>query len=122
MTVGHLLTNGRYSALVTAAGSGYSALGDYQLTRWSADATRDADGFFAYLRDLDSRRCWSAGYQPVQSVPDWYRVSAGSGVVIIVRHDAGIELRTEIAVAQDADLEWRRYTVTNLGDRPRQSN
>ena len=119
MTDGHLLTNGHYRVLVTAAGSGYSALGDYQLTRWSADATRDADGFFAYLRDVDSARCWSAGYQPVQSTPDCYRVTAGPKTVTIVRRDDEIEVRTEIAVALDADLEWRRYTVTNLGSRTR---
>ena len=119
MTDCHRLTNGRYDVHVTAAGSGYSALGDYQLTRWSADRTRDADGFFAYLRDLDSGHYWSAGFQPVPSVPEEYRVTASADAVMIVRRDDGIEFRTEISVAPHADLEWRRYTVTNLGRQSR---
>ena len=37
----HLLSNGRYSTMLTAAGSGYSRWGDLALTRWREDATCD---------------------------------------------------------------------------------
>ena len=40
----HLLSNGRYAVMVTAAGSGYSRWGDIAVTRWREDATRDALG------------------------------------------------------------------------------
>lgn len=119
MSTRRLLTNGHYRVMVTAAGSGYSALRDYQLTRWSDDPTRDADGYFSYLRDLDTGRCWSAGHQPVQAPADEYRVSANDRVVVILRRDDQVECRTEIAIARESDVEWRRHTVTNLGDRPR---
>ena len=119
MTTSQLLTNGRYRVLVTAAGAGYSALNDCELTRWSGDSTRDADGFFCYLRDLESGRYWSAGFHPVPSTPDQYRVASGPNLVRIVRQDDGIEVQTDIAVALDADVEWRRYTISNLSPRPR---
>jgi cyclic beta-1,2-glucan synthetase len=119
MTAGQLLSNGSYDVLVTPAGAGYSVLGGYQLTRWASDPTRDAAGYFTYLRDLDSGRCWSAGHQPVQAPPDDYRVSVSDRVAVIVRSDDQVEVRTEIAVAPDADVEWRRHTVTNLGSSPR---
>ena len=46
-----LLSNGRYLVLVSAAGSGYSTIGGCTLTRWSADKTEDAEGFFVFLRN-----------------------------------------------------------------------
>ena len=40
----HLLSNGRYVVMVTAAGSGYSRWRDLAVTRWREDSTRDAWG------------------------------------------------------------------------------
>ena len=50
----HLLSNGRYHVMITAAGSGYSRWEDLALTRWQEDATRDHWGTFLYVRDLAS--------------------------------------------------------------------
>ena len=116
---GLLLSNGRYRTLVTLAGGGYSALGDILLTRWSGDPTRDADGWFFYLRDRDSGDCWSAGHQPVRRPPERYEGYFKGGIAVILREDLGIETRTEIAIEGDRDVEWRRITVTNLGPAPR---
>src|SRR6185436_16209966 len=60
----HLLSNGRYSVMVSAAGSGYSRWNELAITRWREDATRDDTGSFFLLRDVDTGRVWSAGYQP----------------------------------------------------------
>ena len=59
--VEHQLTGAKASSLVTAAGTGRFEYDNIAVTRWSGDATRDADGVFVYLRDLDEGRCWSAG-------------------------------------------------------------
>ena len=48
----HLLSNGRYSVMMTAAGSGYSRWRGLDVTRWREDTTRDAVG---NLRLLDRR-------------------------------------------------------------------
>ena len=40
----HLLSNGRYSVMVTTAGSGYSHWRDLAVTRWREDRTRDRLG------------------------------------------------------------------------------
>src|SRR6185295_18315813 len=37
----HVLSNGRYAVMVTAAGSGYSRWRDLAVTRWREDVTRD---------------------------------------------------------------------------------
>ncbi|HJR36079.1 MAG TPA: hypothetical protein VJ817_14075, partial [Gemmatimonadales bacterium] len=108
-----LLSNGRYRVLITAAGAGCSALGDILLTRWSADPTREAEGWFLYLKDLDTGRLWSAGHQPVQREADSYRVEAWPDSVSITREDKGLELITRIAVDPASNSEWRRHTLTN---------
>ena len=45
----HILSNGRYSTLVTAAGSGYSRWNGLAITRWRADPTTDDLGLISLL-------------------------------------------------------------------------
>ena len=61
----HLLSNGRYAVMLTAAGAGYSRWRDMAVTRWREDATRDDWGSFVYLRDVQSGKTWSAGLHPI---------------------------------------------------------
>ena len=71
----HLLSNGRYAVMLTAAGSGYSRWRDLAVTRWREDATRDDWGAYVYLRDVQSGEVWSAGYQPSGVEPRSYDVA-----------------------------------------------
>ncbi len=115
-----LLSNGRYSVMVTAAGSGYSRWRDLAVTRWREDATRDCWGTYLYLRDRASGYLWSAGYQPVCVEPVHYEAEFTEDRVRIMRADAGIESSMEIMVAADDDVEIRRVTLKNTGSRPRE--
>ena len=114
-----LLSNGRYLVLVSAAGSGYSTIGGCALTRWSADKTEDAEGFFVFVRDLDQGGVWSVGHQPIQRPADNYEARFHPGKALITRLDDGVETRMEIAVAPDEDVEVRRVTVRNHTNRCR---
>ena len=71
----HLLSNGRYAVLMTAAGSGYSRWGDIAVTRWREDATRDSWGSYLFVRDTESGAVWSAGHQPSGTEADRYEVT-----------------------------------------------
>ena len=57
----HLLSNGRYTVMITAAGSGYSRWRDLAVTRWREDVTCDSWGTYIFLRDVHSGKVWSAG-------------------------------------------------------------
>jgi cyclic beta-1,2-glucan synthetase len=50
----HLLSNGRYAVMMTAAGSGYSRWRDLAVTRWREDVTCDSWGTYVFLRDVRS--------------------------------------------------------------------
>ncbi|HEX6668862.1 MAG TPA: glucoamylase family protein, partial [Gemmatimonadales bacterium] len=111
-----LLGHWPYTAMVSHCGAGYSRFEHLAVTRWRADATRDATGQFCYLRDLAGGRLWSAGHQPVCTEPDWYRAYLATDRVAIHRADGEIETRTQIVAVPADGAEVRRVTVTNTGD------
>ncbi|GAC1672508.1 MAG: glucoamylase family protein [Steroidobacteraceae bacterium] len=116
----HLLSNGNYSVMLTAAGSGYSRWRDFALTRWREDPTCDSWGCYVFLRDVVSGEVWSAGYQPVGSEPDSYEVAFFEDHAEITRRDGPILTTTEILVSSEDDAEVRRVSVTNEGNRVRE--
>ncbi|MGZ8185576.1 MAG: GH36-type glycosyl hydrolase domain-containing protein [Methylobacter sp.] len=113
----HLLSNGRYAVMITAAGSGYSMWEKLAVTRWREDVTRDSWGSYIYLRDLASGQVWSAGYQPTVAVPDQYEVVFLEDRARIFRIDGSIVSRLEIVVSPEDDAEIRRLSLTNNGPR-----
>ena len=108
-----LLSNGRYSVMVTNAGGGYSHWKDLAVTRWREDSTRDNWGMFCYLRDVESGEFWSTAFQPTLKQPDSYEAIFSEGRAEFRRRDHGIESHTEIAVSPEDDIELRRVRLTN---------
>ncbi|MEQ1528271.1 MAG: glucoamylase family protein [Methylococcales bacterium] len=116
----HCLSNGRYSVMITGAGSGYSQWQNLSVTRWREDVTRDAWGSYLYLRDVASGKVWSAGYQPTVAAPDHYEVVFVEDRVRITRTDGTLVSTLEIVVSPEDDAEIRRLSLTNIGPRARE--
>jgi cyclic beta-1,2-glucan synthetase len=116
----HLLSNGNYSLMLTAAGSGYSRWRGMAVTRWREDVTRDNWGSFIYLRDLRNGTIWSAGHQPTGQEADLYEASFSEDRATIRRSDGTIDTVTEILVSPEDDSEVRRISITNNGTRSRE--
>jgi len=116
----HLLSNGSYAVMITAAGSGCSRWRDLAVTRWREDATCDSWGSYVFLRDTRSGDTWSAGYQPSGVEPDSYEVEFAEDRGEIVRRDGTITTALELAVSAESDAEVRRVSVSNLGSRTRE--
>jgi cyclic beta-1,2-glucan synthetase len=116
----HLLSNGRYAVMITAAGSGYSRWRDLAITRWREDATRDDTGSFVFLRDVASGERWSAGFHPSGEEPESYDVSFSEDRAELIRRDGAIATRLEVIVSSEDDAEVRRVSLTNFGSRPRE--
>jgi cyclic beta-1,2-glucan synthetase len=115
----HLLSNGRYTVMITAAGSGFSRWGDIAVTRWREDSTRDNWGSFIYLRDVASGEVWSAGFQPSGTEAEDYDVVYSQDRAKIIQRHRTLSTTLEIVVSPEDDAELRRLTLTNLdnGDR-----
>ena len=116
----HLLSNGTYNVMVTAAGSGYSNCGANAVTRWREDVTRDNWGTFIYLRDVRSGAVWSASYQPVNRRPQSYEVAFSEDKADFWRSDAGILTHMEVVVSAEDNAEVRRVSLTNNSSRTRE--
>src|SRR5437899_3324180 len=116
----HLLSNGRYVVMVTAAGSGYSRWRGLAITRWREDVTRDVGGTYVFLRDVGSGESWSVGYQPSGVEPDSYHVAFSEDRAEITRRDRAITATLEVIVSPEDDAEVRRVSLTNLGTRTRE--
>ncbi len=115
----HLLSNGRYSVMLTAAGSGYSKWRSHAVTRWREDATRDDSGSYIFLRDVDSGAVWSAAHQPTGVRPDRYDVMFAEDRAEFVRHDGTLVTTLDVLVSPEDDAEVRRVSLANTGTGPR---
>jgi cyclic beta-1,2-glucan synthetase len=116
----HLLSNGRYAVMLTAAGSGYSRWRDLAITRWREDVTCDPWGRYVFLRDVRSGQIWSAGYQPSGAEPDSYEVAFSEDRAEIVRRDGTLTTTLEVAVSPEVDAEVRRVSIANHGSHSRE--
>ena len=113
-----LLSNGRYSVMITAAGSGWGAWGDMDVTRWREDGTRDCWGQFCYIRDRSSGKAWSTGKQPLCQPADEYDLEFHVDRAEFRRQDGDIETLWAVCVAPDHDAEVRVVTLINHAGLP----
>ena len=116
----HLLSNGRYSTLLTSAGSGYSRWGKLAVTRWREDSVCDDFGSYIFLRDVHSNEVWSAGFQPSGREPDAYHVAFNEDRAEFTRQDGTLTTVLDVVVSSEDDAEARRVSVTNNGSRFRE--
>lgn len=112
----HLLSNSRYSVLITGSGLGYSKKEEIYLTRWRENLAVGKWGTFIFLQNLSMGETWSAGLEPLRKEPDEYRVIFAPDKAEIFRADGNIGTNTEITVSPEDNVEIRRVTITNHGD------
>jgi len=111
----HILSNGRYAVMLSAAGSGYSRWGDIGVTRLQEDATRDDSGSYVFVRNADSGAVWSAGFQPCGVEPDSYEVTFSEDRAEFVRVEGAVTTTLEVVVSPEDNAEVRRVSIANTG-------
>lgn len=114
-----ILSNGRYSTMLSAAGGGYSKWGNISITRWREDPTCDDFGTHIYLRDTRTGVVWSAGFQPTGIEAEEFKVSFSDGRAEFLRRDNTLSTTLEVIVSPECDGEVRRVTISNHGTRGR---
>src|SRR3984885_1248152 len=111
----HLLSNGSYSVMLTAAGSGFSRWRGLALTRWREDPTRAPGAYSILRRDVSNGHVWSARSQPIGRESETYDVAFFEDRAEIRRKDGPIRTIMGIIVAPEEDAEVRRLSLTNEG-------
>ncbi|WP_435521228.1 GH36-type glycosyl hydrolase domain-containing protein [Bartonella silvatica] len=114
-----LLSNGPYSIMLTANGSGYSRWHDYMITRFIPDATEDQQGTLFFLRNMHSGRWWSVTGEPTRVVEE-------EAVSIFMDEKAeytkmvdGIQSTLECLIASEGCGEGRRIQLMNTTHKDR---
>ncbi|KIQ96547.1 hypothetical protein [Lysobacter sp. A03] len=115
----HLLSNGRFTTLLTDAGSGWSRWCGRALTRWREDPTCDAWGSYLVLRDADNGAVWSPTRQPMSTSAGEVTTDAAYGVFSSRRVAHALETCLTVVVAADRDAELRHLSITNRSPRAR---
>ncbi|WP_051749181.1 GH36-type glycosyl hydrolase domain-containing protein [Nevskia soli] len=107
------LGNGRYRLRMSEAGGGQSSFDSVAISRWCGDRLEDTQGFFIYLRDLDSGELWSATLQPTLVPGQGYEVRSGTDEIIVSRQDHDVSVTTRISVSPSLNLETRKVRLSN---------
>ena len=117
------LSNGRYTALMSANAGGYSFYmcpKDGRITRWYYNSLpADRPGRYLYLRDQDDGRYWTVSWQPCAADLKCYRAAHGLGYTRLECRYGGIEAATTYFVPRDDDLEVWYTRLTNRSRRVR---
>jgi len=108
-----LLSNGRYSMMISNSGSGYSMRDNTEIYRWRHDATKDDSGMFFYIKDVSTGKWWSPTYEPCKSEGDFYKAIFALDRAEFIRKDGNIITNTVVAVSNEEDAEVRKISITN---------
>jgi len=116
----NVLTNGRYGAIYTQTGSGYSFFIDASqslLTRWIQDLIRDNYGKYYYVRNEDTGKIYTVTFQPVQAQGD-YRVIYSPGIVEYHSTFEDFTTKLTAVVPEKDNLELNVLKIRNTSRKP----
>ncbi|SEH20883.1 glucoamylase family protein [Rhizobium sp. NFR12] len=114
-----LLSNGHYSLMLTATGSGYSRWNNLSVSRWKADPTEDRWGQFIFLRDTTSGEWWSTTAEPRRAEGEQTKTVFGDEKAEFHKTVGELTSTVEVIVGTEHDAEGRRVTLLNMGDEDR---
>jgi cellobiose phosphorylase len=111
--------NGRYHALITNTGGGFSyyisPLNGRILRRRYNSLPEDRPGRYLYIRDNKTHEYYSPTWQPTLTELESYECRHGRGYTTISSCYKGLRHSVTYFVPKDADMEIWRFTIENTG-------
>ncbi|ODT55363.1 MAG: protein ndvB [Methylobacterium sp. SCN 67-24] len=109
----NLMSNGRYSVMVTATGSGYSRWNDMAITRWQPDPTEDRLGTYLFLRDTETGDWWSATAEPKRATGEQVQTVFCDDKANFIKTVGTLRSEVECIVVSEGNGEARRLVIWN---------
>ncbi|SKA87307.1 Cellobiose phosphorylase [Clostridium sp. USBA 49] len=112
----NIISNGDYSFMVSQTGGGYSwrgNAGQNRITRAFQDLIKDSWGKYVYIRDLESKKYWSAAWAPVKADYQEYEVRHGIGYSVFNHKVDNIRNEMIVFVVPENPVEIMQITLTN---------
>ncbi|MCO5734526.1 glucoamylase family protein [Rhizobium sp. SSA_523] len=113
------LSNGHYSTMMTATGTGYSKWNGLSVTRWKPDPVEDRWGNFIFLRDTVSGEWWSTTAEPRRIEGEKVKTVFSDEKAEFHKTVGTLVSSVECIVATEHDAEGRRLTLLNTGTEDR---
>ena len=114
-----VLSNGSYTVMLTASGSGFSKCDDYSVFRWHEDSTFDNDGQYFFISDDLDDSLTSLTFSPLNNYPENYKTTFSDHKAEFWCEKKDLSIHTEITVSAEDNVELRRLTITNLKQKNR---
>jgi len=111
----HVIANKNFGTIVTENMGGYTWYKNSRLNRltvWNNSASLDIPSEIIYLKDLDSKKIWSLGANPMPD-EEPYNVIYGFGYAKYIHSSSGIEQTSEIFVPQNDSAKINIVTLKN---------
>lgn len=115
----NILSNGHYSLMLTASGSGYSRLGTIALTHWHNDLAEERTGTFLFISDLATNSWWSATATPKRAPNEICHTTFYNDRAVFSKQVGQLYSETECMVMPEYNGEVRRITLWNNSDEER---
>jgi cyclic beta-1,2-glucan synthetase len=109
-----ILSNGNYTIMTTATGSGFSDCENKSVLRWYEDPTFENQGSFFFINDLSRTPLKSLTFSPLNKFPNEYKTTFSDHKAEFWYNNKKICSHTEVIVSAEDNLELRRITLTNL--------
>ncbi len=106
-------SNGRLTSLVTTQGAGFLQFDGVAITRWREQSPLSW-GNFLYIRDVDSGETCSPTFEPCQKPARKMSTQFALGHSSFSQESDSLQTTMEICISPEADVEFRKFTITNL--------
>ena len=114
-----LLSNGHFSLLMTATGSGYASWNGLSVNRWTADPAEDHQGNFLFVRDRRDNAWWSATAAPRRAPGETCEAVFSDSRAEFHKTVGTLRTSVEVIVASETDAQGQRITIFNDGSEER---
>lgn len=112
--IANMLSNNKYSLMITSDGDGFSKYKNMMLYRWRADIYANT-GNYTYIKNVNNNNYWSVSYHPTRTQPEDYQVIFAPHKAEFKRKDGDMETQTKISLSPDHNIEIRKVSLINHG-------
>jgi len=117
----HIMANKNFGTLVTESMGGYTWYNNSRLNRisaWSNNSILDIPSEVIYLKDEETKKAWSIGYNPMPDNKDYY-ISYGFGYAKYEHTSLGIKQETTVFVPKEDTAKIQLIKLKNETPRRR---
>lgn len=110
----NLISNENWTNVMLQTGEGYSKYNDIYINRYRANADVK-QGISFFLKNIRSKKIWTAGYLPEISQPDKYTIHYTPDSTKLTRMDGNLETSIKTFLAPNDPVEIRCLKLKNHG-------